>query len=129
MIRKIIGRFFYGGVVIFFSLILFAYQVEASSGNVKFIIEKNFYYKSGQKVVMDATPFVYKDRTFIPLRYVAEALGITSENILWNNKDKIVTVINGDKVVDFKVAYSWILINGKTQLIDVAPLMKNDRVY
>jgi len=43
---------------------------------------------------MDASPFIEKDRTYVPVRYLAQALGVKDENLLWDAESKTITLIN-----------------------------------
>lgn len=43
------------------------------------------------KKQMDVSPFIKNDRTFVPVRFIAEAFGY---NVDWNEKDEVVTISN-----------------------------------
>ncbi len=44
---------------------------------------------NGEKVTLDSAPFIYKDRTFLPIRFVMEKLGA---DVLWNEEARTVTI-------------------------------------
>lgn len=105
-------------------------EAHASDRIVQFTISSNKYFLNEQEKTMDVVPCIINDSTYVPIRYVAEALEISPENILWNDREKFVTLIKPGKVVDLGVYVYWILVNGKTVEIDRAPpIMVNDRVY
>jgi hypothetical protein len=54
-----------------------------------FPVQSSFFYKNGQEVRMDTTPTIMENRTFLPIRYVAESLGAQVE---WNQNEQKVTI-------------------------------------
>lgn len=52
-------------------------------------IGKKTYRQNGKDMAMDAAPYLEKDRTFIPARYLGEATGLS---VRWMPKERIVTV-------------------------------------
>jgi hypothetical protein len=56
-------------------------------------IGKAMYKKNGKTYLMDASPFIFENRTVVPLRVIAEGL---SFKVDWDPNDRKVTVSNGD---------------------------------
>lgn len=56
---------------------------------VQFVLDQNYYTVNGVKVFMDTKPVVKNGRALLPIRYVADALGVVLE---WNDADKTITV-------------------------------------
>lgn len=52
-------------------------------------IGSNVLKKDGQAVEMDVSPFIQSDRTFVPIRFVAENLGF---DVLWDEATQTVTI-------------------------------------
>ena len=77
-----------------------------------------------QKVFMDIAPFIENDRTMLPIRFVAEALGF---NVQWDNENRTVILIDKENVVKIPVDTNQIIVNGKVYESDVKPVIKNDR--
>ncbi|MCL6560961.1 MAG: copper amine oxidase N-terminal domain-containing protein, partial [Firmicutes bacterium] len=50
---------------------------------VVFTINSTTYTVNGVEKTMDAAPYIKNDRTFIPVRYAAEACGVTADNIMY----------------------------------------------
>lgn len=46
---------------------------------VEFPIDKSCYYINGEKYDMDTTSYISNGKTYIPIRFAAEALGFTVE--------------------------------------------------
>ncbi|MDO5725071.1 MAG: copper amine oxidase N-terminal domain-containing protein [Tissierellia bacterium] len=47
------------------------------------------YTINGEKKTMDVKPFIEDDRTYVPIRFIAEALG---EEVGWDQQNRIVTI-------------------------------------
>ncbi len=77
-----------------------------------------------QKVFMDIASFIEKDRTMLPIRFVAEALGF---NVQWDNENRTVILIDKENVVKIPVDTNQIIVNGKVYESDVKPVIRNDR--
>jgi len=61
-----------------------------SNNEVILFIDKNEYYINGVKKYMDVCPIIKSDRTLVPIRFVAEALGC---EVFWNDKERKVKII------------------------------------
>jgi len=70
---------------------------------------------------MDVAPYIKDGRTYLPVRYVGNALGISDNNIFWDGVKRSVTLIKGDRVVQVTIGSKFMLINGATITMDVAP--------
>lgn len=95
---------------------------EATVPASAFVIGSTTYTVDGVEATMDVAPFISGDRTYMPIRYVAYALGITDANILWDQASQTVTLMKGDKVVQLTVGSTQLLINGAAITMDVAPM-------
>jgi hypothetical protein len=83
-------------------------------GDTKFTV-------NGKEQTMDVAPYIKDGRTFLPVRYVAQALGVSESNILWNAADQTVVLMKGDRVVKLQIGSTTMYINGVTFTMDVAP--------
>ncbi|MGB9905652.1 MAG: copper amine oxidase N-terminal domain-containing protein, partial [Desulfotomaculales bacterium] len=92
---------------------------------VVFTINDTKYTVNGEELTMDVAPYIKDGRTFVPVRYAAQAVGVTPENILYS--DGKVTLIKGDKVVQLTIGSNVMLINGIAINMDVAAEISNDR--
>lgn len=52
---------------------------EYKGTTVEFPIDQNYYFVNGEKYYMDTTSYISNGRTYIPIRFAAEALGFTVE--------------------------------------------------
>jgi hypothetical protein len=99
----------------------------ASSSEAVFKINQPSYTVNGQDVLMDVAPYINSGRTMIPLRFAANAVGVTDGNISWNEGTKTVTLIKNSRVVQMKIGSNDMQINGITIVNDVAPEINNGR--
>ncbi len=96
--------------------------------SAKFTVGSHSYTADGQDYNMDVAPYICNDRTFVPVKYVALALGVAHSNILWDDTEQSLTLIFGDRVVQIRVGSNVLLINGLATVMDVAPETVNDQV-
>lgn len=100
---------------------------ETTVNEASFVIGSSTYELNGEEKSMDVAPYIKNDRTYMPLRYVAYALGIDDNNILWDGVARTVTLMKGDKVVQIAIGSKTMLINGAAITMDVAPEITSDR--
>ncbi|AGL01134.1 stalk domain-containing protein [Desulfoscipio gibsoniae] len=98
--------------------------------SVVFVVGSDRYFVDGQTpgVLMDAKPFIESGRTFVPVRYLGNALGVTDDYIGWESP-RVTLDEPGFPVVDLAVGSKTIKSDGKATTMDVAPLLKTGRTY
>lgn len=102
----------------------------AASSEIKLVV-------NGQNYTFDkslGTPFINDDsRTLVPLRSAAYALGLSEEDVQWDQENQTVSLSHDDKTVIFTVGSnrSTITQDGKTSymLMDTAPVLSEGRTY
>lgn len=100
---------------------------DAQKATVVFTVDNTKYTVNGVEKTADVAPYIKDGRTFLPVRYVAEALGVSSDNILWDAATKTVTLFKGDRVVKLKIGSKVLYVNGTAINMDVAPEIKDGR--
>ncbi|WP_311564915.1 stalk domain-containing protein [Peptoniphilus duerdenii] len=90
-------------------------------GSKKLVVTVNGVQK---EVVMDVEPFISNNRTMLPIRFVAEALGFKVE---WDDPTRTVILTDKDTVVKIPVDTNQIIVNGKVFESDVKPILKSNR--
>jgi len=88
-------------------------------------------YKVGETVVtMDAAPFIdASNRTMLPLRAFANALGVADEDIVWNGTERSVVIFKGDAVVKVVIGEMSFMKNGVTVPMDTMAIIKDGRTF
>lgn len=81
---------------------------------------------NGKVVKTDVNPFIEDNRTFVPIRFVAETLG---KNVDWNNENRVVTINDGTKTIKLTIGNKKALVNDSEVEVDVAPLIRDNRTF
>ncbi|MBR4015666.1 MAG: InlB B-repeat-containing protein [Anaerotignum sp.] len=89
------------------------------------------YQLNGKTMTMDSAPFIDgNNRTMLPVRVIANALGISNENIKWDSATKTASFTRADgKVVSCTVNSNVIQIGDEKVTIDTVPVIRNGRIY
>lgn len=106
------------------------YENQQLVKSVVFVVGENEYFVNNQLpgVKMDAVPFIEAGRTFVPIRYLSNALDVTDEHIGWESPT--VTLDQpGFPVVELAVGLKQIKSDGQVKNIDAAPLLRNGRTF
>lgn len=80
---------------------------------------------SGKATQMDTAPFVQNGTTYLPLRFVSDALG---GDIVWEPTAKRVTVLRGDKMLELWPGRDDMIATGVRVPAPAAPIVRNGRV-
>ncbi|MDF2958980.1 MAG: copper amine oxidase [Paenibacillus sp.] len=106
--------------------ITFSYkgQVTVPSKNtVNLTVNKKTVSVNGKSMTLEQAPVIEKGNTLIPIRFVTDALGGT---VRWDDKERKVTVIRGDKMVDLWIDNPDVIVNGQRITAEVAPKIMNN---
>ena len=98
--------------------------------SVVFVVGHDQYFVNGKTpgVKMDAKPFIEQGRTFVPVRYLSNALGVTDKHIGWKSP-RVTLDEPGFPVVELAVGSKQLKSNGKAATMDVSPLVRQGRTY
>lgn len=106
------------------------YQEKKLVKSVVFAIGLNTYFVNNKPdgVKMDAKPFIQEGRTFVPIRFLSNALGVEDKNIFWDQNTRKVTLMAWNRV---EMAVDSPAIAVKTpemerpylKVIDVSPIL------
>lgn len=77
------------------------------------------YTVNGVTRKMDVAPFIQDDRTYVPIRFVAEALGA---NVSWDAANRIAKIVYLGKTLELEIGK---LIPGT----DMTPFIRDDRTF
>ena len=102
--------------------------VGAYAANASFAVGKTTFTVNGVEKTMDVAPYTNADkRLMLPARFVANALGVSDDNIIWNNNTQTATIIKGDRIVQFTVNKAYYVLNGVQVSMDTKAEMKDGR--
>jgi hypothetical protein len=104
-------------------------------GVCRFRVGQNYYEAGGRKFPMDAAPYEKDGRTYVPVRYLANVLGVRDEDITWDQSTQKVTLRKGGITLYLVVGSAEMLrMDAATSArnfipLDVAPEIVDGRVY
>ncbi|WP_042170103.1 stalk domain-containing protein [Paenibacillus gorillae] len=78
----------------------------------------------GKSITLDVAPLELNGTTYVPLRFVSDALGAT---LKWDDKLNRVSVIKGSTMLEMVIGKKELVMNGKRSDTAVAPIVRNGR--
>ena len=89
------------------------------------------YIVSGEnKVEIDVPAYINANGyTMLPLRAVAVALGINTNNVLWDQTTRTATVMYGSKIINMTYGQKVVYVNGAMIPATAAVEITNDRMF
>lgn len=107
------------------------YTTEFKDTEIEIAIGKSYFEINGRKHDLDAAAYIDEnDRTMLPLRAIANALGIDNSDIVWDPKKEEVTITRADKVeIRIMVGEAAIYIDDAKTTIDTKAVIVKDRVF
>lgn len=91
---------------------------------VRMTIGSKVYTVDGETRTMDTAPFIYQSRTFVPIAFVALALGAS---VRWNPQEQEVVISKGGRILSMNIGRKEYMLNGKPYTMDTAPFILNQR--
>lgn len=82
------------------------------------------YTVDGETRTMDTAPFIYQQRTFVPIAFIALALGAS---VRWNPQEQEVIISKGGRILSMRIGRREYLLNGKPYQMDTAPFIRDQR--
>jgi hypothetical protein len=92
-------------------------------------IGRPFILINGDPLFIDAYAYIENNRTMLPVRYVGYALGLTAQNLHWDEPTRTVTIFNNFNEIRFTIDSDVLLINGEPQVMDTAALLTDGYAY
>lgn len=105
-------------------------QTSAFTSVVDVTIGANQIVVDGTPVTVDAPAYINKDnRTMVPLRAVAVALGVSDDQIVWVAAEKTVIVNYADTWISMVIGSQIMKVNGIEMAMTTAPEISNSRTF
>jgi hypothetical protein len=86
-----------------------------------FTVDKTEFEINGTENTMDVAPYIKGDRVYLPVRFIARAVDITDDNIIWNQDEQSVEIRNYGRVVKLVISSDTMVVDGEPVQMDVAP--------
>ncbi|WP_176461973.1 copper amine oxidase N-terminal domain-containing protein [Anaeromicrobium sediminis] len=113
------------------------YYVELEVANVyddttlvnqaQFVIGQKEYKVGEETKIADVAPYIKDGRTMLPVRYVADSIGVEDNNIMWDGKTRTVTIFKDHRIVQIKIGSNKLMVNGMTIMMDTVAEIKDGR--
>lgn len=91
---------------------------------VQLTIDSKTLLKNGEASQMDVAPTIVNDRTMVPVRFIAEALGGMVE---WHEDIQTAYIVYQDNMVEVPIQSTTIHVNGEAKTIDTPSQIIADR--
>ncbi len=108
-----------------FALIDAHTEIERKARQIELVIGHSEAIVDGKTVHLDAAPYISGNRTYLPVRFVAESLGAS---VSWNSKTSTATLNSEESVINVTTHSKILTLNGRHGRMDVAPEIKNGRM-
>lgn len=92
-----------------------------------FTLDSVNYTVDGVTLQADVAPYAKDGRIMVPVRYVAQGLGVNPDDVLYSNKT--VTIMNGNRIVQLVLGSNVMKVNGAEIMMDTAAEAKDGRVF
>lgn len=104
-------------------------SVNTESTRVVFKLNNREWSKDGiSQEKMDVAPKMLRGRIYLPIRYIAYALGIPSSQISWNEASGTVTIRSGSETIQVKLGSKNMYVNNELVVMEAAPVQSSGRV-
>lgn len=105
-------------------------NTSAFTSVVDVTIGSNQIVVDGTPVTVDAPAYINKDnRTMVPLRAVAVALGVSDDQIVWVASERTVIVNYADTWISMVIGSQIMKVNGIEMAMTTAPEISNSRTF
>ncbi|AEM79267.1 copper amine oxidase N-terminal domain-containing protein [Thermoanaerobacter wiegelii] len=85
-------------------------------------------FVNGNEIKSDVNPIIKNGRTYIPLRAVANAIGVDSKAINWDQHNQAVSIKTGNINIYMPINTTQIIVNGQKETINAPAFETNGRV-
>ena len=101
-------------------------SVDTKETAIVLTIDSTLILIDDEYVVNDVAPIIRGERTVLPIRVIAEALGAT---VTWNEVEQTVTIMKGDITIVLYIGQAFALVNGDPVQLDAPAFIENGRTY
>lgn len=107
-------------IVVSLVVLLLFFQLSNASSNISIKV-------NGKYLSSDVPPFITNSSTYVPIRFVSEALNI--KNIKWDAESGSVTIKSADKTLVLFVNKNYAYINNEYTRLENNALISNSRTF
>lgn len=74
----------------------------------------------------DVVIFVENDRSYVPVRFISESY---QGKVEWIQETQTVNIVFANRIISLTIGKPEIVINGNVKVLDVAPIIRNERTF
>lgn len=97
--------------------------------SVQLTVGSNIAGLNGNDVTLDAAPINRHSRILLPVRFLANALGVSNDGIHWDGNTSTATLKSGDTEIVIKIGADSMTVGGKRVALDSPAIIENNRTY
>ncbi|WP_129599275.1 stalk domain-containing protein [Anaerophilus nitritogenes] len=102
---------------------------EKKGQEVNFTVGKLQYQVGENMIELESAPFIKDGRTMLPIKYVAQVIGIESKNIKWNEMDQTITIFKGNDIIQMTLGKNDLMVGREKVMMNTAPEMRRGRTF
>lgn len=88
-------------------------------------IGKGYAYCDAAKLTTDVAPQIINDKTYLPLRFLADAFGY---DVAWDGTSRTATITSNGKTIQVQPGQNQMTIDGQVVELEATALLINDRI-
>ena len=96
---------------------------------VKLTIGSTTAYINGEAQTLDAAPINRNNRTMLPVRFLANAFGVTNDGIKWDAATRTATLSNSTTTIVVTIDAPIMTVNGNSVALDSPAIIESNRTY
>ncbi len=96
---------------------------------VELTIGSKIAYINGEAQTLDAAPINRKNRTMLPVRFLANAFGIDNDGIHWDAATRTATLKNASVTISVTIDAPTMTVNGQSVALDSPAIIESNRTY
>ena len=101
----------------------------AAATTVKLTIGSTTAYINDAPQTLDAAPINRNNRTMLPVRFLANAFGVSNDGIKWDAATRTATLTNATTTIVVTIDAPTMTVNGQTVALDSPAIIESNRTY
>ena len=98
--------------------------VSTDTASVRLTLGDTLAFVNEETKKLDTPPFLRDDRTFVPVRFLAESLGA---EVFWEDETRTAVFVKDGTTVRLTVGTSTAYVNAEPRTLDATVFLENDR--
>lgn len=86
-------------------------------------------YINGVENTLDAAPINRNNRTMLPVRFLANAFGVSNDGIKWDADTRTATLTNSEVTIIVTIDAPTMTVNGQSVALDSPAIIESNRTY